>query len=227
MNNDIQLIAADGFEFPAYVAQPTGKPRGAVVVLQEIFGVNAHIRAVANGYATHGYLALAPATFHRVQPAVNLGYSAQDMQTGIALKSEVEALAAPGVLADVAAAVAHAAQFGPVGVVGFCWGGLLTWRAACSVPGLQAAVPYYGGGMTTPSELARAPLCPVLAHFGEQDHAIPMDRVLAFQKAQAGVAVEMYPAQHGFNCDHRGAFDPAAALLAHHRTLAFFERHLR
>lgn len=227
MTTDLQITSDDGFSFPAYVAQPTGRPRGAIVVLQEIFGVNAHIRAVANSYAAQGYVAIAPATFHRVQAGVNLGYTPEDISTGVALKASVEALPAPGVQRDIAAAVAYAAQFGKVGVLGYCWGGLLTWRAACSLPGIACAVPYYGGGMTTPAEVARATLCPVLAHFGEQDHAIPIDGVLAFQKAQPGVQVAIYPALHGFNCDHRGAFDPVVALQATQRTLAFFEAHLR
>jgi carboxymethylenebutenolidase len=195
--------------------------------LQEIFGVNAHIRAVANAYAAHGYLAVTPATFHRVQTGVNLGYTPDDIAAGIALKASVDALPAPGVQQDIAAAVAYAAQFGKVGLVGYCWGGLLTWRAACALRGIAAAVPYYGGGMTTPAEVARSPLCPVLTHFGEQDHAIPLEGVHAFQKAQPAVQVEIYPAQHGFNCDHRSAFHPAVALLATQRTLAFFEAHLR
>jgi carboxymethylenebutenolidase len=227
MTTDLQLTAADGFTFPAYVARPAGPARGTVVVVQEIFGVNAHIRAVANSYAAHGYVAIAPATFHRVQAGVNLGYTPEDISTGIALKAFVEALPVPGVLQDIAAAVAYAAQFGKVGLVGYCWGGLLTWRAACTVSGIAASVPYYGGGMTAPAEVARSPLCPVLAHFGEQDHAIPLDGVLAFQKAQPAVQVEIYPAQHGFKCDHRGAFNPAVALLATQRTLAFFEAYLR
>jgi carboxymethylenebutenolidase len=226
MTTDLTLTAADGFSFPAYVAQPAATPRGAIVVVQEIFGVNAHIRAVANSYAAQGYVAVAPATFHRVQAGVNLGYTPDDIAAGIALKASVEALPEPGVMQDIAAALAYAAQFGKVGVVGFCWGGLLTWRAACTLSGIAAAVPSYGGGMTTPAEAARTPRCPVLAHFGEQDHAIPLDGVRAFQQAQAGVQVHIYPAQHGFNCDHRGSFDPASALLAQQRTLAFFAQHL-
>ena len=114
----IQLKAADGHAFPAYEARPAGTPRGAVVVLQEIFGVNSHIRAVADGYAAEGYLAVAPSTFHRVKTDVNLGYSADDMSAGIALKGQVEALPAPGVLPDLQAAIDHAAQAGKVGIVG-------------------------------------------------------------------------------------------------------------
>jgi len=227
MTTPLQLTAADGFCFPAYVARPQGAAHGAIVVLQEIFGVNAHIRAVADSYAAQGYVAIAPATFHRVQADVDLGYTPQDIAAGVALKAAVEALPAPGVLQDIAASVAYAAQFGAVGVVGYCWGGLLAWRAACTLGGIAAAVPYYGGGMTTAVESARQPRCPVLAHFGDQDHAIALDSVLAFQKAQTGVQVQIYPAQHGFNCDHRAAFNPAAAALARERTLSFFAQHLR
>jgi carboxymethylenebutenolidase len=152
------------------------------VVLQEIFGVNTHIREVAQGYADAGYLAVAPATFHRVQAGVELGYTGEDMQAGIALKAAVEALPAPGVLADIEAAVDHAARTsgGKVGVAGYCWGGLLAWRTACLVSGVAAAAAYYGGGVTTEAEAARQPRCPVMAHFGEKDHWIPMESVRAF-----------------------------------------------
>lgn len=217
----VNLRAADGFVFPAYVARPDGPPRGGIVVLQEIFGVNAHIRAVADGYAAQGYLAIAPSTFHRVQPGVELGYTPEDVAAGVKLKAAVEGLPAPGVLQDVQAAIDMAAEAGPVGVVGYCWGGLLTWRAANLLTGIRAAVPYYGGGMTSPTEMARQPRCPVLAHFGDQDHAIPLDGVRAFKAAHDGVRVEIYQAQHGFNCDHRAAYNAEAANLARERTLAF------
>ncbi len=222
----IQLKAADGHVFPAYEARPAGTPRGAVVVLQEIFGVNSHIRAVADGYAAEGYLAVAPSTFHRVKADVQLGYSPDDMSAGIALKGQVEGLPAPGVLPDIQAAIDHAAQAGKVGIVGYCWGGLLTWRAACLLHGLSAAVPYYGGGSTTPEEIARTPRVPVLAHFGERDHWIPLEGVQALQKAHPSAQVHVYAADHGFNCDQRGSYDAAAAGLARERTLAFFAQHL-
>lgn len=228
MGKFIDLKSADGFVFPAYVAEPAGKPKAAVVVLQEIFGVNSHIRSVADGYAAAGYLAVAPATFHRVQPGVDIGYTDADMKTGMGLKAAVEALPAPGVLQDVQAAINHAAQTsgGKVGIVGFCWGGLLTWRAACTLSGLSAAVPYYGGGMTAGEEPARKPACPVMVHFGDQDHWIPLDTVEAFKKAQPGVQVHVYAANHGFNCDQRGSYNEAAARLAKERTLAFFAQNL-
>ena len=228
MGKFIDLTSSDGFVFPAYVAEPAGTPKAAVVVLQEIFGVNSHIRSVADGYAAAGYLAVAPATFHRVKPDVELGYTEADMNAGFALKTAVDALPAPGVLQDVQAAIHHAAKNagGKVGIVGYCWGGLLTWRAACTLSGLSAAVPYYGGGMTAGEEPARQPACAVMAHFGDQDHWIPLDTVEAFKKAQPGVEVHVYAANHGFNCDQRGSYNEAAATLAKQRTLAFFASHL-
>ncbi len=226
MGNFLDLKAADGFAFPAYVAQPAGAAKGGIVVLQEIFGVNSHIRAVADSYAADGYLAVAPATFHRVKAGVDSGYSPDDMSAGMALKAAVEVLPAPGVLQDIQAAIEHAGQAGKVGIVGFCWGGLLTWRAACTLQGLSAAVPYYGGGMTTPDEIARQPKVPVMAHFGDQDHWISLDSVEAFKKAHAEVEVHVYHANHGFNCDQRASYDAESAKLARERTLAFFGKHL-
>jgi carboxymethylenebutenolidase len=204
MSSTISLASADGHRFHAYVAQPATKPRGGIVVLQEIFGVNSHIRSVADGYAAAGYLAIAPETFSRVQPGVELGYTEADMNQGFALKTAAEKQVSQ-VLQDIAAAVAYAAQAGRVGVVGYCWGGLMSWRAACELPGIAAAVPYYGGGMTGEAEAARTPRCPVMAHFGDQDHWIPLDTVQAFAKAQPGVQVHVYKANHGFNCDQRGS----------------------
>jgi carboxymethylenebutenolidase len=226
MGKFIDLEAADGFRFPAYVAAPDGRAKAGVVVLQEIFGVNSHIRSVVDGYAEQGYLAVAPATFHRVKHGVDIGYTPEDIAAGSALKAQVESLPAPGVMPDVQAAVSHARQAGKVGIVGYCWGGLLTWRSACMLNGLSAAVPYYGGGMTTPDEIARKPKVPVLAHFGEKDHWISMASVEAFKKAHPDVEVQVYAADHGFNCDQRGSYNAAAAKLARERTLAFFARHL-
>ncbi len=226
MGDFVELKAADGLVFPAYVAGPAGRPRAGIVVVQEIFGVNSHIRSVADGYAAQGYLAVAPATFHRVKPGVDIGYSPEDMNEGTALKAAVELLPAPGVMADLQAAIGHAAQAGKVGMVGFCWGGLLTWRAACNLDGLAAAVPYYGGGMTTPDEAARRPKVPVMAHFGDNDRWIPTESIEAFRKAHPEVEVHVYPAGHGFNCDQRGSYDEPAARAAGERTNAFFAQHL-
>lgn len=228
MGQWIEVTAADGRTAAAWLARPAAQPAAAVVVLQEIFGVNAHIRAVTDGFAAEGYLALAPATFQRVRPQVELGYSDADIRTGIGLKSAAEALPAPGVLAEVQAAIDHAARAsgGKVGVVGYCWGGLLAWRAACILDGLSAAVPYYGGGMTQPQELARTPRVPVQAHLSDHDQSVPMAGVEALRQAHPQVDVHIYHAAHGFNCDQRAAWDAQAATLARQRTLDFFARHL-
>ena len=226
MGHTATLTAADGFSLPAYVAEPVGEPQGGIVLLQDIFGVNSHIRSVADAYAAEGYRVVVPATFHRVRSDVALGYSEPDMGEGFALKTAVEALPAPGVMQDIQAAIDEAAQAGQVGIVGYCWGGLLAWRSACLLKGLAAAVPYYGGGMTTGAEIARKPQVPVLAHFGEQDHWIPLDTVEVFRQAQPEVEVQVYAAIHGFNCDQRASYDEAAARLARQRTLAFFKQHL-
>jgi carboxymethylenebutenolidase len=226
MSHILELTAADGFVFPAYVAEPAQNPKGGLVLLQEIFGVNSHIREVADAFAAEGYRVVAPATFHRVKASVELGYTEADMGEGFGHKTAVEALPAPGVMQDIQAAIDEAKHGGKVGIVGYCWGGLLTWRAACSLTGLSAAVPYYGGGMTAGDDAKRKPQVPVLAHFGDQDHWIPLDTVEAFREAQPGVEVQVYAANHGFNCDQRGSYDEAAAQLARQRTLAFFAQHL-
>ncbi len=228
MGQFVDLKAADGHVFPAYVARPAGAVKGAVVVLQEIFGVNSHIRSVADGYAAAGYVAVAPSTFQRVKAGVELGYTEADMGEGFGYKTAVEALPAPGVMADIQAAVDHAAQVsgGKVGIVGYCWGGLLVWRSAAQLQGLSAAVAYYGGGVTTPDEVARKPRVPVMAHFGDQDHWIPLDSVKAFEQAHPEVQCFVYQANHGFNCDQRGSWNEAAATTARQRTLDFFAQHL-
>lgn len=228
MGEMIQLKSADGTVVPTYVARPAVTPKGAVVVVQEIFGVNSHIRQVTDGYAAEGYVAVAPAAFHRVKPGVELGYTDADMGEGFGYKTAVEALPAPGVMQDIQAAIDHAAQVsgGKVGIVGYCWGGLLTWRSACTLKGLSAAAPYYGGGVTTEAETARQPQVPVMAHFAEEDTWIPMDTVASFQKAHPEVTVHTYAAHHGFNCDQRGSWHAPSAQLARQRTLAFFKEHL-
>jgi carboxymethylenebutenolidase len=222
MGQSIQIRAADGFALGAYRADPAGTPRGAIVVIQEIFGVNGHIREVTDGYAADGFVAIAPQIFDRVKRDIELGYQQSDMQQGIDLAFQKldPALA----LVDLQAAVDLAAQAGKVGVVGYCFGGLLTWRAACEVDGVAAAVAYYGGGVTRESE--RQARCPVMMHFGEKDAHIPLADVDTFKLAQPDVRVFVYPADHGFNCDHRASYDADSAQQARERTAAFFAEHL-
>jgi carboxymethylenebutenolidase len=225
-SSTVTLTAADGFRSSAYASEPSGTPKGAIVVLQEIFGVNSHIRAVADGYAAAGYLAIAPATFDRVERDVDLGYTPDEIARGMRLKAAVEALPPPGVLQDIQAAVDHAKSAGKVGIVGYCWGGLLVWRAAEQVRGLAAAVAYYGGGVTVGSEPSRTPAVPTMAHFGDQDAHISVESVKAFERAHPEVEVHLYPANHGFNCDQRGSYDAAAAASARERSLSHFAKHV-
>ena len=221
MGRMIELTAQDGHRLAAYRADPPGKPRGGIVVIQEIFGVNSHIRAVSDGYAADGYLVVAPAMFDRAQRNVDLGYSPEDIQAGIALKGSTSVEAA---MQDAGAAVKAAAQAGKVGIVGYCWGGFVSWMASARVAGLACAVPYYGGGM--PDQIEIQPRCPVMCHFGERDAHIPIEGVKKLAAAHPKQVVHIYSADHGFNCDQRGSYDAAAAKLARERTLAFFRQHV-
>ena len=220
---NIQLESAEGFSLGAYTATPEN-PSGAVVVIQEIFGVNTHIREVVDGYAKAGYFAIAPKIFDRLDRDIELGYEEADMGRGIELA--FQQLNHSLALADVQTAINAAAQAGgKVGVVGYCFGGLLTWLSACNLDGVAAASSYYGGGVVGQMEMT--PKCPVIMHFGELDAHIPMSDVEKVKAAQPDVPVYVYNADHGFNCDHRGSYDAASAATALERTLAHFETQLR
>ena len=220
---NVELTAADGFKLGAYVAKPAGDTQGGVVVIQEIFGVNRHIRAVADGYAAAGYVAIAPQIFDRVERQVELGYSAQaDFDKG--LRIAFHDLKIPDTLLDLQAAVDYAAKFGRVGVVGYCFGGLLTWLSACELDKVAVVSSYYGGG--TAKEAQRRARCPVMMHFGEKDQHIPLSDVDTIRRAQPDVQIFVYDADHGFNCDERGSYDQTSASLALERTLNFFEKHM-
>jgi carboxymethylenebutenolidase len=215
------ITASDGFKLDAYVARPSAKARGAIVVIQEIFGVNAHVRSVCDGFAADGYAAIAPALFDRQKPGVQLGYDEAGIAAGRALKGSANTDAA---LLDIAAARDHVRTAGKVGVVGYCWGGYLSWLTACRLDGFSAAVVYYGGGIG--DVLHEAPRCPVLGHFGERDKMIPMGVIGDWRARHSQHAVHTYDADHGFNCDHRGSHHPGSAALARERTLTFFRQHL-
>ena len=221
MGRMIELTAADDFVLSAYRADPAGPPRGGLVVTQEIFGVNSHIRSVCDRFAADGYLAIAPALFDRYQRGVDIGYTPEDVAKGRELKAKAQIDAA---LRDVSAARGAAASAGKVGIVGYCWGGYVTWMAASRLPGFSCAVPYYGGGML--EAIGEHPLCPVIAQFGERDTGIPVDGVRKFAAAHPEIQVYIYAADHGFNCDQRGAYDATAAKLARERTLAFLREHV-
>ena len=224
--SSLSLLSADGFAFDAWCATPDATPRGGMVVLPEIFGVNSHIRAITTRFAARGYVAIAPDTFARVQSGVDLAYQSEDVARGVSLKSRVEHLNESLVLGDIQAAIDKVAVLsgGKVGLVGFCWGGLLAWRAACELDGLAAVACYYGGGMTESAEIARQPRCPVIAHFGSQDAHIGQAGVRRFASAHPEVQVQVYDAGHGFNCDQRASYDEAAAATARERTLELLAR---
>ena len=215
----IGLTAADGHKLEAYRAGPEGAARSLVVV-QEIFGVNHHMRQVCDAFAAEGYAVVAPALFDRVRPGIELGYGADDVAKGRALRAEVPDNA---VMLDIEAAAAVLG--GSMGIVGYCWGGTVAWWGSTRSQSFKAAVGWYGGGIA--GTRTETPHCPVQLHFGETDASIPMSDVDLVRAAQPGVEMFVYPgAGHGFGCDERGSFDAGAATLAQGRTLAFLAARL-
>jgi carboxymethylenebutenolidase len=222
MSKVVKLQASDGHELDAYVAEPEGKPWGGLVVVQEIFGVNRHIRSVADRFAQEGFYAVAPALFDRVQRNVELGYEQQDMEQGMALVQKINYEQA---VMDVDAALQFAGKETgkPAGVVGYCYGGTLAWLSATRLAP-AAAVGYYGGRIGSFAQ--ENPRAPVMLHFGRQDAHIPESEVAKVQAAHPEVEIHWYDAGHGFNCDMRGSYNETAAKEAMARTLAFLNKHL-
>jgi len=221
MGKMIELTASDGHKFAAYRADPAGKARGAIVVIQEIFGVNSHIKSVTDGYAADGYLALAPAMFDRAQRNYDTGYSQPEIQAGVAV---MQKLNWDQTLLDVGAAINAVKSAGKIGIVGYCWGGTVAWVAAARLPGLACSAPYYGGAI--PNFISEQPKCPVMFHFGEQDHSITLEQAKKVAAAHPEATAHFYPAGHGFNCDQRGSYDAPSAKLARSRTLEFFRKYV-
>jgi carboxymethylenebutenolidase len=221
MGTLIELTASDRHKLTAYRAEPAGRPRGALIVAMEIFGVNSHIRGVADGYAADGYLVIAPALFDRVQPGYEAGYSQEEIQRGIGM---IQKINLDDTMRDVAAALQNVSSAGKAGIVGYCWGGTVAWKSAASVAGLSCAVPYYGGGI--PNLIDLKPKCPVMFHWGKSDASIPMEKAQAFAAAHKDQTHYFYDAGHGFNCDQRGSYNADAAKLARSRTLEFLAKHV-
>ena len=222
MGSMIELQAADGHKLAAYRAEGPGQARGAVVVIQEIFGVNSHIKGVADGYARDGWLAVAPAMFDRAQRGYDTGYTQPEIQAGIAVMQKLDW---KQTLLDVDAAIAEAKKAGKVGIVGYCWGGTVAWVAAARTAGLACAAPYYGGGM--PGFITDKPRVPTMCHFGELDQSPTLEQSKAIAKAHPEITAHFYAgAGHGFNCDQRGSYNAEASKLARQRTVEFFRKHL-
>lgn len=221
MGSHIELIAADGHRFAAYRAEPAGKARGALVVAQEIFGVNSHIRAVADGYAADGYVTIAPALYDRAQRNYETGYSQDEIQAGIKVMSGLDWA---NTLRDVQATIDVLKGAHKVGIVGYCWGGTVAWLSASRAAGLACAIPYYGGGI--PNFISEQPKCPVMFQFGERDTMPNLEQARQIAAAHPTATTHLYAAGHGFNCDQRGSYDAAAAALARSRALEFLARHV-
>lgn len=217
MGQNIELSASDGHRLAAYMSSPA-TPRGGIVVIQEIFGVTRHMRAVADQYAAAGFTAIAPALFDRVERNVDVPYT--DMAKGYGYMQQLKN---EQVMLDVQAAINRLSPAGKVGVVGYCWGGTMAYLAAARLK-VAAAVAYYGGGID--KYTAEKPRCPIMFHFGEKDAHIPLSAVEKIKAEVPEGIFHLYPADHGFNCTDRASFEPASAKLALERSLEFFHRHV-
>ena len=222
MGKMIELTASDGFKLGAYKAEPTGPSKGGLVVCQEIFGVNHHIRNVCDRFAAQGYTVIAPALFDRAQRNVDIGYTEATIKQGVDTRAKIKL---EDTMKDVQAAIDALKGAGKIGVVGYCWGGSLAFLSATRLSGVAAAVGYYGG--TIAAHADEKPKVPVMLHFGEKDHGIPMSDVEKVKKARPDVKVFTYNADHGFSCDERGSFDKASHEQALARTLDFFKQNLQ
>jgi carboxymethylenebutenolidase len=224
LGKHFSLVAADAFKLGAYRADPSGAAKGGVVVIQEIFGVNHHIRAVCDRLAGEGYATVAPALFDRQQPNFESGYSPDEIANARKFVANPDWGA---MMRDVQAAIDEAKKSGPAAIIGFCMGGSVAFIAAARLSGLSAAIGYYGGQIAKTAD--EKPKVPTQLHFGEQDASIPMSDVeLIKQKRGGDCEIYVYAdAQHGFNCDERGSYNEAAAKLAWQRSMAFLQKHLK
>jgi len=222
MGEMVSLTAEDGHKFSGYRAAPKGAPKGGLVVIQEIFGVNGHIKKVTDSFAAEGYVALAPAIFDRAERGFETGYKPEDIELGRSIRGKIDM---NDMVKDIRAAVKALAGEGlKVGVVGYCLGGTLAWLAATRIDGVACAIGYYGGGIADTAQ--ERPKCPVLLHFGETDQSIPTEHHQRIRAAHPTLPMHIYPAGHGFNCDERGSYHEPSATLARSRTLDVLQRHV-
>jgi carboxymethylenebutenolidase len=217
----IELESEDGHRLAAYRALPDRAPRGGLVVIQEIFGVNAHIRAVTDRFSSEGYLAIAPALFDRVERGVELGYDGEGVLRG---RDLVGKLSYDDVMRDLGAAAKAASAAGKVGTVGYCYGGAVVWVAAARLPDLACAISYYGSRIA--QFVDQAPRIPLMMHVGRKDASFPLEKVREIAERYPSVVVHEYDAGHGFACDARSDYDASSADLALTRTLEFLRTHV-
>jgi carboxymethylenebutenolidase len=220
--NAVDITASDGHTFAAYCAKPKGVPLGGLVVIQEFFGVNAHIRRVCEQYAEDGYLVVSPAIFDRVERNVELGYDQGGMSKGRELRGKLDL---DHCMFDIQAAIDAAGAAGNVAPVGYCWGGSLAYLAAARLQGLACAVGYYGAQIA--GHCDETPRVPMLLHYAEVDEYIPQSDIEKVRRAQSGVTIYQYPGtEHGFNCDDRRFYEPNSAAIARQRTLSFIQKYV-
>jgi carboxymethylenebutenolidase len=223
VGQDIKLTASDNFQLGGYRADPAGAPKAAVVVIQEIFGVNHHIRAVCDRIAGNGYVAIAPAIFDRIEPNFQSGYSPEEVAVARKFVANPDWTA---MLRDTQAAIDAVRNVGPVGIVGFCLGGSVAYAAVTKLSGLSVAIGYYGGAIVRFAD--DKPKVPTQLHFGEKDTGISLADVETIRAKRPDVEIHVYPgAQHGFNCEERASYDKASADIARQRSLEFFAKHLK
>jgi carboxymethylenebutenolidase len=223
VGQDIKLTASDNFQLGGYRAEPTTAPKAAVVVIQEIFGVNHHIRAVCDRLAGEGYVAIAPSIFDRVEPNFQCGYSPEEIAVARKFVANPDWAA---MLRDTQAAIDAVRNVGPVGIIGFCLGGSVAYAAATKLSDLSAAIGYYGGAIVRFAD--DKPKVPTQLHFGEKDAGIPLSDVVTIRAKRPEVEIHAYPgAQHGFHCDERASYDKTSADIAWPRSMSFFATHLK
>lgn len=221
MGTHVALTASDGFNLGGYRAEPQGKPKGGLVVIQEIFGVNSHIRNMCDRFAAQGYVALAPAVFDRIQPNFECGYSPDEVAHARTFIAKIDWAA---MMRDTEAAIGAVTPAGKVGIVGYCMGGSVAFLAAAKLDGLSAAVGYYGGQIAKNAD--QKPRVATQLHFGDQDQSIPMSDVEIVRQKRPDCDIHVYHAGHGFGCDERASYDAASAKLAQERTLAWFSKYV-
>lgn len=222
MGKHLSLTTSDNHTLAAYRADPIGKPKGAMVVGQEIFGVNSHIRNVCDRLAAAGYVAIAPALFDRFVRDFESGYSPAEVEHA---RTYIAKIDWPKMLHDIQSGIDEVKLIGPVGVIGFCMGGSIAFLSATRLSGLNAAVGFYGSAVVKFAD--ETPKCPVQLHFGEADYSIPMSDVEIVKEKRKDCEIYTYPAGHGFYCDERGSYSPDSAKLAWQRTLEFLDKHMK